>query len=197
MGEVMGRIEEINGRAVVPGDTICVIEEFLPGPWTYVDGGAIKAAITGNVYVDITTRTVGVRPTVKLFEVPMRGGYVYGYVVMVKDEFAIIKIVSNTHGTKYASTFTGLLHVSQSSDKFIKNLYDVVRVGDIVKAKVLNDAPPFNLTLKEPRLGVILAFCGICGSRLTRLSTDTLKCPSCSNIEKRKVSIDYGNLKGL
>ncbi|MCD6428582.1 MAG: exosome complex RNA-binding protein Csl4 [Desulfurococcales archaeon] len=193
----MGRVEEINGKAVVPGDTICVIEEFLPGPWTYVVDGAIKAAITGRVYVDIAMRTVSVRPTVKLFEVTMRGTYIYGYVVMVKDEFAIIKVVGSAHGTKYASTFTGLLHISQSSDKFIKNLYDVVRVGDIVKAKVLNDAPPFNLTFKEPRLGVILAFCGTCGHRLTKLSTDTLKCPICGNIEKRKVSIDYGNLKGL
>ena len=195
----MDRVSEINGKAVVPGDTICVIEEFLPGPWTYTDNGVVRATITGKVQVDIVTRTVSIKPSVKLLEIPMRGYYVYGYVVMVKDEFAIIRITrtSSTHRIKYTSTFTGLLHISQSSDKFIKNLYDVVRVGDIVKAKVLNDAPPYNLTLKEPKLGVVLAFCGVCGGKLAKISTDTLKCSLCGEIEKRKVSIDYGNLKGL
>ena len=193
----MSRINEISNKAVVPGDDICVIEEFLPGPWTYVEGSIIKSAITGRVHVDITTRTVSVVPAVKIFETPVRGTYVYGYVITVKDEFAIIKILGCVHGIRYQSAFTGLLHISQSSDKFVKNLYDVVRVGDIVKAKILNDASPYNLTLKEPRLGVILAFCGNCGHKLVKLSTDTLKCPSCGNVEKRKVSLDYGNLKGL
>jgi len=197
MGEVVSRVSEIDGKAVVPGDAVCVIEEFMPGAWTYVANGIIRAAVAGKVQVDIVTRTVSVKPFVKLFEIPVRGHYVYGYVVMVRDEFAIAKITSSAHHVRYAGAFTGLLHISQSSDRFIKNLYDVLRVGDIVKAKVLNDATPYNLTLKEPKLGVVMAFCGMCGSKLMKLSSDTLKCPSCGNIEKRKVSIDYGNLKGL
>ena len=34
--------------------------------------------------------------------------------------------------------YTGLIHISEISDKYIKNPRDIVSVGDIVKVKILN-----------------------------------------------------------
>ncbi|HDN02135.1 MAG TPA: RNA-binding protein [Candidatus Bathyarchaeota archaeon] len=193
----MARINEINGRSVLPGDEICVIEEFMPGFGTYVRGGNIYAALPGMVRVDLVTRTVHVAPKVVPPAVPERNSIVIGIVQVVKDEFAIVKIIKDIKGNKYPSGFTGLLHISRATDTFVKNLYEVVRVGDIVKTKVLNDNPPYDLTLREPSLGVVVGFCGECGTIMKKAGPKTLKCPICGRTEKRKLAHDYGNIKGL
>lgn len=193
----MSRIEQIRGKKVVPGEEVCIVEEFTSGIGTYEEDGVVRATLSGIVEPDTTLRVVHVRPKVKLPRMPSRGDIVYAVTHVVRDEIMIAKIVADGQGKKYLNPFTGLLHISQASDRFVKDLYEVVRVGDLIKAKVLGYAPPYNLTLKEPRLGVVLGFCSICGGLLKKLSTDTLKCPECGNVEKRKVSLDYGNVKGF
>lgn len=193
----MARIDEINGKRVLPGDPVCVIEEFMPGVGTFEDNGVVRAAIPGVTQADLVTRTVHIRPAVQLPRIPEKNSVIVGIVTVVKDEFAIIKIVKDVKGAKFHSGFTGLLHISQASDRFVKNLYEVIRVGDVIRAKVLNDAPPYNLTLREPKLGVVVGFCGNCGKRMKKAGPETLKCPACGRVEKRKVSYDYGNLKGI
>lgn len=72
----------------------------------------------------------------------------------------------------------------------MQSLLDVVRPGDYVKAKVLNNSIPYQLTLKEPDLGVVEAYCSVCGGLLYR-SGDVLVCSLCGNREKRKTSLSY------
>ncbi len=186
------RLNEIRGRKVSPGDEICVIEEFLPGPGTFEVDGIVRATLTGVVNVDLMTRVAFVKPLVREPRMPERGDVVYGVVQVVRDEFAIIKIIGDGQGRRYSVPYTGLLHISQATEKFVKDLYEVLRMGDVVKAKVLSNYLPYNLTLKEYRLGVVMAFCGRCGERLVKSGSEVLKCPSCGNTERRKVSSDYG-----
>ncbi len=189
------RLSEINGRRVSPGDEICVIEEFLPGPGTFEDDGIVRSALTGIVNADLMTRVVFVKPLVREPKIPERGDIVYGVVQVVRDEFAIIKIIGDYQGRRYSVPYTGLLHISQATEKYVKNLYDVLRMGDVVKAKVLSSCLPYNLTLKEYRLGVVMAFCGKCGERLVKSGSEVLKCPACGNVEHRKISSDYGVIR--
>ena len=45
----------------------------------------------------------------------------------------------------------GLVHISEMSDKYVKNPYDIVSVGDIVKVKVIgidNDRQKVKLSMK-------------------------------------------------
>ncbi|MCD6324035.1 MAG: exosome complex RNA-binding protein Csl4 [Desulfurococcales archaeon] len=193
----MQRIDELRNKDVLPGDELCVIEEFLPGYGTFEKEGVVRAAWAGKVQVDMVARTVSVLPIKGVPRLPERNSVIYGVVAVVKDEFAIIKILKDLRGVEYPSGFTGLLHISQASDRHVKDLYEVIRVGDIVKGKVLSDHPPYNLTLREPRLGVVLAFCGECGAILKKTGPDTVKCPKCGRIEKRKLSVDYGKVKGI
>ncbi len=193
----MQRLQEILGKKVMPGDEVCTVEEFLPGLGTFEKGGIVRAAWAGMTEVDMITRTVFVKPFRDIFKIPSRETVIVGIVTVVKDEFAIIKVVGDIKGHTYPTGFTGLLHISQASDRHVKDLYEVIRVGDIVKAKVLSDSPPYNLTLKGPKFGVLLSFCGNCGSIMKKSGPDTLKCPRCGRVEKRKLSIDYGRLKGL
>jgi len=193
----LGRLEEIQGRKVTPGEEICVIEEFLPGVGTFDRDGIVRAALIGVTQVDMVSRVVFVKPFVKPPRMPEKGDIVYGIVQVVKDEFAIVKIAGDYYGHRYPTSFTGLLHISQATDRYVKNLYEVVRVGDVLKAKVLSNYPPYNLTIKEHRLGIVLAFCGKCGERMIKAGNDTLKCGRCGNTERRKVSSEYGQLRAL
>jgi len=190
----MERLKEISDREVLPGDEICMIEEFMPGLGTFSKEGVVRSAWIGITAPDLTTRVVHVRPTHKHPKLPERNSIVNGVVVLVKDEYAVIKIFEDLKGDEYLTGFTGVLHISQASETHIKDLYEVIRMGDIVRAKVLNNNPPYNITLREPRLGVVLAFCGNCGSVLKKIGPNMLKCVRCGRVERRKLSIDYGKI---
>lgn len=190
----MSRLKELTRLWVVPGDNVCVVEEFLPGTGVYEDGGFIRSSTVGLVSVDLRSRVVNVKST-KTPYLPSRGEVVYALVTVLHEELAITKIFASELGRRYANHFTGLLHVSQVLDRFVKNVYEVLAVGDVIKAKILNDSIPYMLTIKEARLGVILAYCSLCGTQLRRQSTDSLRCPKCDNVEKRKLSLDYGTFK--
>ncbi len=192
----MSRIKELHQKFVEPGDEIGVIEEFIPGVGTYVDSlGVIRASLPGYVLVDMMSRQVVVRQATKVPRIPKKGECVYGVVVNVRDELAIVHLISDCQGSRYSSEFTGLLHISQAADKYLKDIHEAVGLGDIIKARVTSDKLPYGLSLREGRNGVVIAFCSKCGSALKKLSGEVLACPKCGNREKRKVSPDYGNLK--
>jgi len=52
--------KEKNGKLVIPGETVSVIEEFMPGPGTYVDGGRVKAECIGRLRLVLKERRISV-----------------------------------------------------------------------------------------------------------------------------------------
>ena len=47
--------------------------------------------------------------------------------------------------------FSGLIHISEISSDFVKNIHDYVKIGEIIKAKVLEDEKhgQIKLTIKD------------------------------------------------
>ncbi len=179
-------------KLVVPGDKLYTIEEFLPGKGTYAyQDGWVRAAQVGEPVVDMLQRTVVVKQVMKKPYYPSPGDIVVGVIETLSEDIAFINIFSIEGKTSNSTNFTGVLHISQASDKFIKTMYEAYRLGDVVRAKVLNDKSPFQLTTKGPQLGVIAALCSKCGELLKRKDDTTLYCPRCGNVESRKVSIKY------
>ncbi|MEM0066347.1 MAG: exosome complex RNA-binding protein Csl4 [Sulfolobales archaeon] len=178
---------------VIPGDRLGVAEEFLPGPGTYEVGYQIRAAAIGKVVKDLLNKVVSVKPY-KLPVMPYSGAIVLAVVIEMREDFARTKILA-VNNILLNYSFTGILHVSQVVEKAgeIKQMYSYVRIGDVVKSKVLNSFPPYLLTIKDAKLGVVLASCSKCGTQL-RLSKDKLKCPECGNIETRKLGHGYGSV---
>jgi exosome complex component CSL4 len=86
--------------------------------------------------------------------------------------------------------FRGVLHISQAAETRIQSLYDVIRLSDVVRVRVLNNYIPFVVTMKDARLGVIAAYCSRCGAPLVK-EKDVLKCRVCGNTEMRKLAPDY------
>ena len=178
----------------MPGTELATIEEYSPGEGVYVDKGVIKSSILGRVYIDFKDRIISVKPLKTTKLMPKKGETVHAYVTGIpRDDIALLKIFADEEMNLYKSEFTGILHISQASDKILRSIYDVIKLSDIVRASILvGDRIPYILSIKQPLNGVILAFCSLCGATLKRIpGTNKASCSRCGNIETRKISPYY------
>ncbi len=182
----------VEKKVVVPGDKLYTIEEFLTGSGTYAyDDGWIRSSLVGVPTIDMVQRVVVVKNVKSRPCYPKPGDIVVGVIESLSEDIAFINIFLIETKFSRSTSFTGILHVSQASDKFIKSMYEAYRLGDVVRAKILNDKNPFQLSTRDPQFGVIAALCSKCGEVLKRKSDETLVCPRCGCVESRKVSIKY------
>ncbi len=174
------------------GDRLATIEEFIAGPGTYqwIDG-YIRASVLGALQIDLAQRVISVRNFRSKPAYPRPGDNVLGVVDSLSDDIAFIEIFLVENRDVKSAKFTGILHVSQVSDKYVKSLYEALGLGDIVRARVLNNRSPFQLSTKTNQYGVVLAFCNKCGGVMKRRDSETLQCASCGSIEARKISLKY------
>ena len=175
----------------MPGDRLGVIEEFTPGPGTYVEHGTIHSKITGCALLDMLNKNVSVYPLVQTASVPEIGSIVSGQVLDVRNKKAVLRI-SQVGKRPLSGFFTGVLHISDVSPSYVDTMYSVCKTGDIMKAKVISDKNRmFYLSTAEKNLGVIYALCSRCG-HILGLGKRGMRCSRCGNIERRKVPPDYG-----
>jgi len=180
-----------SGQFVVPGDKIGVIEEFISGSGTYVEEGSIFSKVVGRMLLDWVDKKVSIYPLARSVIAPRVGNTVIGNATNVQDSTAQIRMF--LIGTEHLSGFfSGILHVSDASFRYVDSMFDICRRGDIVRAKVISDKNgTYHLSTKGDNLGVILAFCSSCGSLLTRKRAKMV-CEVCGNAEKRHAALDYG-----
>ncbi|HDI00976.1 MAG TPA: RNA-binding protein [Candidatus Bathyarchaeota archaeon] len=182
------------GKFVVPGEKIGVIEEFLPGPGIYVDGGDLRAANVGFLLLNLAERKMSVfRPTRLKGAActPRPGSIVIGETVSTQLTYCLIRIwmVGPRHLPGF---FTGLLHISNVGLR-VKNMFNVARPGDVVRARVISTKNRIrHLSIANKKLGVIYAFCSQCGELLRARPDKKLVCDACGSIELRKLASDYG-----
>ena len=90
-------------------------------------------------------------------------------------------------------TAQGIIQVSEIKPAYVRSLRDEIRVGDIIKGKVI-EITPFNviITFKQRGLGVIKAFCSKCRHDLS-LKGQILECGNCGNKENRTLGFPYGS----
>lgn len=174
-----------------PGEIIGVEEEFLPGFGVYVDeNGFLRSQLVGRIQYDLVKRNISIKHVRNKPVLPKQGDVVEGTVSSVSDDIVFIDIYGVNETYYRVPIFSGIIHVSQASSQYIGSMYDAYRLGEVVKARVLNNSNPYQLTTKDPNLGVIIAFCSKCGSTLYR-DNERLVCSNCGNIESRKISIQY------
>ncbi|MGD6851962.1 MAG: exosome complex RNA-binding protein Csl4 [Candidatus Bathyarchaeia archaeon] len=183
--------EQKSGHLVMPGERLGVIEEFIPDSGTYTKDGVIYSKIVGRSLVDLQNRRVSVYPVAPSAVVPKVGTVVIGQVGNAQSDNVLVKIFRI--GKKHLSgTFGGILHVSDVSDRYIDQMSDAVKPGDLVRAKVISEKNQiFHLSTNDRNLGIIYAFCSRDGTLLNQDRYD-LKCPKCGNVERRRIAPDYG-----
>lgn len=178
-------------RVVYPGEILGVEEEFIPEQGVYTDRyGYLRSQIVGRVLFDYVRKNIFVRKLSYKPLLPKPGDIVEGIVSSVSEDIAFISIYAINDKYSRSIDLTGILHVSQASLDYIENLYEAVRSSEVVRARVLNSNYPYQLTTKEPALGVMIAYCSLCGGILYRRD-DKLMCNNCGSIEKRKMSSFY------
>lgn len=186
--------ERESGRFVLPGEPLGVIEEFIPNAGTYVLDGVIHSKIVGRALIDFLNKRVSVYPIIHGAIIPKVGSIVLGQVSNVQTENAGVRIfkIGNKSLTGF---FTGILHISDVQQTYVKSMFDVCKPGDIVRAKVISGKNRvYHLSTKDKELGVVYAFCSQCGYML-ELKRHIMRCLRCGKIEKRKIALDYG--KGI
>lgn len=185
-----------SGDFVIPGDELGVEEEFMPGDNAFVDGGVVYSAATGKVQFDDKSRKVSVRPTTKLPPVPLDGEIVLAKVSYMRGQFARMEIfaIEGEAGRQIPSAPEGAVHISQARHNYVKDLESEFQLGDIVRARVINqDRDPIMLTTADDDLGVVLAKCRQC-RQIMVVKGKRLYCETCDAYENRKVATTYGSV---
>jgi len=180
-------------RLVLPGDPIAAAEEYEAGEGTYERNGEIYAATPGLLDLDSQNFVARVRPFNPLAELKV-GDVVYGVIGDIRSSMAEAT-VGAVHGSKREITgeTEGAIHVSKISNEYIEDIRDAFRLGDIVRAKVIQAKPSLQLTTAEANLGVVKAMCSRCRGPLVLQGRD-LWCPRDETSERRKIAADYGQL---
>ena len=184
--------EQRNGNLVVPGERLGVIEEFIPDSGTYVRDGVIYSKIIGRALMDMISRRVSVYPLTKGAVVPKVGVTVIGQIGNAQSDNVLVRILEVGQKKKMSGAFGGILHISDVSDRYIDSMNEVCKPGDIIRAKVIsNKNQVFHLSTADKDLGVMYAFCSLCGTLLEQRRQE-MHCPKCGNVERRKTTFDYG-----
>ncbi len=183
-------------KIVVPGDEVGTSEEYIPGEGTYETDGKILSSTVGVVEYDDDDMVVRTKPLNPVVEIE-RGDIVIGTVVMVRDTMVVIDINKIEGKDREISGDTsGTIHVSKASQSYVKDLKKEFRIGDYVRAKVMQAKPSVQLTTGYPEYGVIKALCTRCRGPMVRKGT-MVYCPRCERTETRKISSMYGKLKTI
>jgi exosome complex component CSL4 len=186
--------EQKNNHLVLPGERLGVIEEFTPNAGTYVKEGVIYSEIIGHALLDLLNKRVSVHPLITDAKIPKVGSIILGQVTNVQTQNASLRIFK-IDKKQLSGVFTGILHISDVQLRYVESMFDVCKPSDIIRAKVISEKNrTYHLSTKDKNLGVVYAFCSNCGYALES-KRQSMYCPRCRHIEKRKTALDYG--KGM
>lgn len=178
----------------VPGDELGVIEEFFPARNAYEQDGVVRAKVVGWARLDLLKHEASVSEARKA-RLPRSGDVVHAVVSGVRDAVANVEIVYNeTRGAFYPIPFRGIVHISEASNERLKSLNEVYGYGDVIRAKVLSQKPPYQLSTKGADFGVIMTRCPKCTTPLRKRGL-WLYCPICKKTYKKKKISKHYSLK--
>ncbi len=181
-------------KGTFPGEKLAVIEEYSDGPGTYQKDGDVRSSTIGTTTIDKARRELVVKKTTPMIVVPHEGMDIIAQVGSVARRDARIDIFV-IDGKHIHPTTSGVIHISDLSRDYLKNIDMAVRSGDVVKGKLINTKNRLNQTsLKGSEYGVIYGFCSRCGGLLEK-KEGRLICPDCGRMERRKTANTYGKEK--
>lgn len=167
-----------DSKITIPGHLLGAVEEFEPGAGAFEEDGQVYSGIVGKPELDKDHRmgVVGPFRTEKL----KRGDSVYAEVKDLYDQIALLEFQPLTR--KAAHSTYAFMRISEVAKGYTQRLSDALRIGDFVKAEVIDIKPlGIYLSMAAPHLGVVRAFCGLCRGEI-RAGT----CTKCRSHERRK-----------
>ncbi|MFQ6127958.1 MAG: exosome complex RNA-binding protein Csl4 [Thermoplasmata archaeon] len=180
-----------NKKLVFPGDELAVSEEYIAGEGTLDENGKIYASTVGIIELDSKERILSVRP----FNPPVKlnkGDDVIAVITRIKESMGSAEVIQVEGKERCVSGDTnGSIHVSKVSSDYTKSVKGEFRIGDIIRAKVIQTKPSLQLTTSGRRYGVLKAFCYRCRLPMVK-KRNLLYCENCDLTDQRKIAVDYG-----
>jgi len=187
----MAKKHRLDGREVFPGERLAVIEEYGEGDGTYQSEGEVRSAELGVTRRNDAARSVEVKKKTPEIIVPEEGMVAVAEVGSVARRDARVDIFM-LDGRLIHPTYSGVVHISDISQDYTKNIDLALRNGDIVKGRIVNVRNRLNqMSLAGQDYGVVYAFCSRCGGLLENKG-GRLTCPDCGRVERRKTARSYG-----
>lgn len=183
--------ERLREKGVLPGDELAVIEEFMLGEGVYQSDATIRSETLGTAFFNLKSHLANVKKRTRELVVPQEGDTVIAEVgsVVRRDARVDIFIVE---GKLIYPSFSGVIHISDISKSYVKNIDMALRSGDIIKARVVNTKNRLNqISMEGKQYGVVYAFCSRCGG-LLEMNKHRLTCPNCDRTERRQTASTYG-----
>lgn len=169
-----------------PGDLLATSEEFLAGKGAFEEDGKVYSLFIGKEQADPKKRTIGVEG--KGVRYLTRGDLIYGRVQDIYDQIALIHF--RAPASVASPSTSAFIRISEVQRGYTRNFRDVLRIGDVVKARILEvKEQGIYLSMKERDLGVVKAFCSNCRGELEGAGK-FLSCKECGNTESRKMAFD-------
>ncbi|MEA2053809.1 MAG: exosome complex RNA-binding protein Csl4 [Candidatus Thermoplasmatota archaeon] len=180
------------GSLVFPGDTIATSEELFPGYGTKDIGGDIVGTMIGNFFVDKKRPSAEIKPLTSVPLVLKKGDTVICEVEHITDKMVLANIL-HAAGVyrKVVGENEGAIRVSDIAKEYVVSAKDKYKIGDIIRAQVIQVEPTLRLSTNGAHLGSIKSFCIGCRAPLVKKDF-VLECPRCGRIEERKIASDYG-----
>lgn len=122
------------------------------------------------------------------------GDWVLGEITMLKPAMAGVNVL-HVEGKErvIVGDTNGTLHVSKIAKRYVRDVGQEYRLGDIVRAEVIGVKPSVQLTTEGERGGAVLALCLRCRFALKKIQK-ALECPNCGRREVRNIAPDYGEV---
>lgn len=181
-------------KGVVPGSHVGTEEEFIAGSGTFVEDAGIYSTLLGELGEE--QKTLSVRSKVMLH--PIHAGVeVLGRVENIVEPIALVSIIplaaDNARYTEVPDYC--VLHASRVKEGFVKNIRGEFRIGDIIRAKVIDlRNSEVSLSTEGQEHGVVKAYCSKCRNPLVQMGAQ-LSCTECGAVESRKLSRNYRKLE--
>ena len=178
---------------VFPGSVLGLEEEFVAGLHAYESGGSVLADSVGEKVLDTSKYEAAVKKATREVRTMERGCSVLCVVSMVKAHAVLVEIrEAEMNGERRTvQDRNGSVNVRNIANSYVRACEDMYRVGDIVRARVLEVTPyGIELETKAPEYGVVLAF-GIHSRKPLHLIEGKLRDAATGAEETRKVASGY------
>ncbi len=179
-------------KLVLPGEHLSSAEEAEPGENTYSENDEVYSAAAGE---DVSeTGRASVRIKGRLLRQPGVGMVVYGVVIKASLNKAVVGCISSSEveGEGRGVQFDAVLPVTAIRRDYVRDIRDEVKIGDIIKARIDSvEKTGFEISLKAPDCGVVVAFCPRCRERMG-LTERIFICGNCGWKERRKLPLKEG-----
>ncbi|MFQ5910991.1 MAG: exosome complex RNA-binding protein Csl4 [Thermoplasmata archaeon] len=178
-------------KLVLPGDELAVSEEYIAGEGTLDENGKIYASTVGILELDSRERALRVRA----FNPPItlkKGDDVIAVVTGTRESMGTAEVIRVEGKERAVSGETdGSIHVSKVSSSYTKSVKGEFRIGDFIRAKVIQTEPSLQLTTSGRNYGILKAYCHRCRLPMEKKG-NLLYCENCDSTDKRKIAADYG-----